>query len=117
MKFMAGAMDARADRGLSEENTQGEGDSEMMGLEDIAAEAREVEFDWLRSSDDPQLQDTAALQQLPDEFLLLHNFTRCTTSEKLAQYGKGLFCDSSWGSRQFVTQLNQGGRGSAPGDT
>ena len=60
-------MDTRADCGLSEENTQGEGDPDStMGLEDIAAEAREVEFDWLRSSD-PQLQDTAAPQQLPDE--------------------------------------------------
>jgi hypothetical protein len=36
-----------------------------MGLEDITAEAREVEFDWLRSPD-PQLQDTA-LQHLSDE--------------------------------------------------
>jgi hypothetical protein len=57
--FTAGAMDIRADCGLSEENTQGEGDPKMMGLEDITAEAREIEFDWLRSSD-PQLQDTAA---------------------------------------------------------
>ena len=50
-------MDTRADCGLSEENTQGEGDPEMMALEDITAEAREVEFGWLRSSD-PQLHSS-----------------------------------------------------------
>jgi hypothetical protein len=64
--FTVGAMDTHTDCGLSEENTQGEGDPEIMGLEDITAEVREVEFDWLRSSV-PQLQDTAAPQQLPDE--------------------------------------------------
>ena len=78
------------DSQISEENTQGEGDPEMMGLEDITAEAREVEFGWLRSSD-PQLHSSYR--------------TRCATSERLAQYGKGLFCDPWWGSRQFVTKL------------
>jgi hypothetical protein len=65
--FTAGAMDTRADCGLSEENTQCEGDPEMTSLEDITAGvARKGECDWLRSSD-PQLQDTAAPQQFPDE--------------------------------------------------
>jgi hypothetical protein len=60
-------MDTHADCGFSEENTQGEGDPEMMNLKDITAEAaHEGECDWLRLSD-PQLRDTAAPQQLPDE--------------------------------------------------
>jgi hypothetical protein len=63
--FRVGAMDTRADYGLSEENTQGEGDTEMMGLEDIAPEALAVEFDWLRSSD-PQTSRHAP-RQPPDE--------------------------------------------------
>jgi hypothetical protein len=69
-------MNTRADCGLSEENTQGEGDTEMMGLEDITAEALEVDFDWLRSSNP---QDTSRSSRRT-KFLPLHGFARCTTS-------------------------------------
>jgi hypothetical protein len=83
-KRKQGVMDAFVDRGLPEEKTQGEGDTEMMGFEDITAEELEAEFNQLqlRSSDPPRGSSQA-------ECPLLYDLTRCTTPKKLAEYGKG----------------------------
>jgi hypothetical protein len=88
-------MDSRADCGLSEKSAQGEGDTGMMGLEDITAEAREVEFGWLRSSN-PQLQDIAH-SSFQTKFLLLSTSRDVQPRRDLCNTERG--CSATHGGR------------------